>query len=278
MLSLLVLGCAPGPGSIASAGIDGLSYVATGKSLSDQAISQAADQNCSTWRVFAGRAICRDYTPEEQRENQLARARLDARDPAESRVTAPRYAGLREPSEPLDQAKPAEAGAGGDAQIAAAIRPQEASSLAAPRPAADATAPEASVDDGGVRVVAAPPPATAPVVAASRPAPAAGDRGLYLVLASFASRGNADRALAIYADAHPGIASVTVGGATLHRIIAGPFGADQLAAARGRVEKIYGIRYAWALPSCARDGASGCVTGPPAGRAADQLASLPAVH
>ena len=49
-LPLLLPGCVvPVAISAASAGFDGLTYVATGKSPSDHAISKVADQNCSAF-------------------------------------------------------------------------------------------------------------------------------------------------------------------------------------------------------------------------------------
>ncbi len=346
-LPLLLPGCVlPIALSAASAGFDGLTYIATGKSPSDHAISELADQNCSTWRIFAGRAICRDYTPEERHDTQLARARLERRDPAEGNVRDPSYAGLREPPLALAQASGAQADEGGGVQDdapaqSAAAQPGTTGSPAADRRDTDMTAPETAPDSGADRSVdaaplasqamdaterhgfaasSAPRPAAAPAAtesAASEPvvalnrgtaatalpavaafspgparpaatraagpamanvtlAPAAPAHSVYLVLASFASRANAERALGIYGDAHPGIAAMNVHGATLYRVVAGPFKADQLVAAQTRMERAYGVGSAWTLPSCPRESASNCVARAPTDGAAARLAALPA--
>jgi cell division septation protein DedD len=106
-------------------------------------------------------------------------------------------------------------------------------------------------------------------------APATPAHTVYLVLASFASRANAERALGKFGDDHPEIAATNVRGAALYRIVAGPFRADELMAARARVERAYGINSAWRLPICQSEGASNCVDRGPSVGAAAQLAALP---
>jgi hypothetical protein len=50
--------------SIALYGADGLSYVASGKSMGDHVLSQAAGQDCAVLRVAVDQAVCRsDATP-----------------------------------------------------------------------------------------------------------------------------------------------------------------------------------------------------------------------
>ncbi len=345
-LPLLLPGCVvPVALSAASAGFDGLTYIATGKAPSDHVISELADQNCSTWRIVVGRAICRDYTAEERRDTQLARARLERRDPAEGNVREPTYAGLREPPVALAQASGAQAGEGGGVQGAtpaqsAAVQPGATGLPATDRHDADMTAPEIVPDSGadhpvdsaplasqamdsterhGYAAPVPPRPAAAPAatesaasepvvtlnrgasstalpaVAALKPGPArpavarapgrasaivtlgpaTPAHSVYLVLASFTSRANAERALGKYGNDHPGIAAANLRGGALYRIVAGPFRADELMAARARVERAYGIASAWRLPSCPRKGASNCDGRAPAIGAAAQLTALP---
>jgi hypothetical protein len=57
---LLLGGCLPPAIAVASYAVDGVSYVASGKSLSDHGISVAADKDCATWHFFVGRAVCED--------------------------------------------------------------------------------------------------------------------------------------------------------------------------------------------------------------------------
>lgn len=62
---LLVTGCAiPVPLQIASWALDGISYVATKKSMSDHGISLVMSQDCALWRGFTEGEICRENTGE----------------------------------------------------------------------------------------------------------------------------------------------------------------------------------------------------------------------
>jgi hypothetical protein len=57
--SVALSGCAiPAGVSIASMIFDGVSLASTGKSVKDHAISVAADEDCSMWRVLVGRPMC----------------------------------------------------------------------------------------------------------------------------------------------------------------------------------------------------------------------------
>jgi hypothetical protein len=59
--ALVLSGCAvPLPVKIASWVIDGISYIATKKSLSDHAISVALQQDCAVWRGVTGEGFCLD--------------------------------------------------------------------------------------------------------------------------------------------------------------------------------------------------------------------------
>lgn len=59
---VLLSGCAiPLPLKIASWAIDGISYVATGKSITDHGLSMVAQQDCAMWRPVKGEPICSDY-------------------------------------------------------------------------------------------------------------------------------------------------------------------------------------------------------------------------
>lgn len=56
---LFLAGCALPPAvTIASLVLDGASYVATGKSTTDHAISALADEDCALLRVVDGKEIC----------------------------------------------------------------------------------------------------------------------------------------------------------------------------------------------------------------------------
>ena len=60
VLPLLLSGCALPPivGAVAYLA-DGVSYVGTGKSVSDHALSTVMNEDCATWRLLMGELICR---------------------------------------------------------------------------------------------------------------------------------------------------------------------------------------------------------------------------
>lgn len=73
----LLAGCAalaiPPALSIASYAGDGASYLATGKSLTDHAISDAMSQDCAMHRVIRLKYPCRDFTYREERVRETNR-------------------------------------------------------------------------------------------------------------------------------------------------------------------------------------------------------------
>lgn len=59
LLVLFLVGCALPPAvTLASFVADGVSYVATGKSTTDHAISAVVGQDCALARVVSGEAVC----------------------------------------------------------------------------------------------------------------------------------------------------------------------------------------------------------------------------
>ncbi len=79
IISCLVLcGCvAPPMVTYASFALDGASFVATGKSVGDHALSAAVDEDCAILRAVTEqdvKAVCRDYASEEEREAAMAPA------------------------------------------------------------------------------------------------------------------------------------------------------------------------------------------------------------
>lgn len=61
-LPLLLGACGVPPAiSAASWALDGVSYLVSGKSVTDHAISQVASQDCALLRIVQGRELCEDY-------------------------------------------------------------------------------------------------------------------------------------------------------------------------------------------------------------------------
>jgi hypothetical protein len=66
LFPILLSGCGLPPAvMIASYAADGISYVATGKSVSDHGISAVTGRDCAVWRIIKGKAICTDQ-PEKR--------------------------------------------------------------------------------------------------------------------------------------------------------------------------------------------------------------------
>ena len=65
LVPVLLSGCVLPPAVvIASYAADGVSYVATGKSVTDHGISGVTGRDCAVWRVIKGRPICKDEPTE----------------------------------------------------------------------------------------------------------------------------------------------------------------------------------------------------------------------
>lgn len=78
--AFIVSGCAlPSAIAIASYAATGISYLASGKSVSDHALSAMADRDCAMFRIVMGEDICRDQG--DQPEDGVVVASLDGRKP-----------------------------------------------------------------------------------------------------------------------------------------------------------------------------------------------------
>ena len=65
IMPALLGGCGLPPAvMIASYAADGVSYVVTGKSVSDHGISEVTGRDCAVWRVVKGQSICKDMPAE----------------------------------------------------------------------------------------------------------------------------------------------------------------------------------------------------------------------
>ena len=65
LMPALLSGCGLPPAvMIASYAADGVSYIATGKSVSDHGISEVTGRDCALWRVIKGKSICQDEPAE----------------------------------------------------------------------------------------------------------------------------------------------------------------------------------------------------------------------
>ena len=61
-VSAMLTGCAlPMPVQVASWALDGISFLATDKSLTDHGLSVVAQKDCALWRGLKGDEVCSDY-------------------------------------------------------------------------------------------------------------------------------------------------------------------------------------------------------------------------
>lgn len=64
--ALVLSGCGLPPAlTIASYAFDGMTLLATGKSVGDHALSAAVEKDCAIWRVIKNADVCRDYETEQ---------------------------------------------------------------------------------------------------------------------------------------------------------------------------------------------------------------------
>jgi len=138
MGAILLAGCAEPISisvatTIASYSFDGLSYASQGKSVSDIALSQMADEDCALLRIFEGGPICHDYTLEQRRDMALALVEADQYDRRASGTSDPDLYAPRRAPNPIFVAQAREAQAKLDEARAAAPSSGEKASLKADR-------------------------------------------------------------------------------------------------------------------------------------------------
>lgn len=228
--ALLVVGggCAPAvPPAvmIASQAIDGISYVATGKSGSDHVLSAALEQDCAVHRVVTGGAVCRVRVGEVKATDPDVQIASLAPDPTLEAV-------------PLDD----------DAiEREAAHAAGETSGDVPPAP----VPPRPSGEERGAEDIA------------HLPSISDADRGWWLaptprsfvVLETYAIRREADRAaarlapLANYPNHRPKVVSTLASGGPVYRLVLGPFAPREAKALRERFRG-EGFASAGALPGC----------------------------
>lgn len=82
-LVLLLGGCAESAFTIASLAVSGVSYITTGKDVSDHALSAMVGQDCAMLRVVQDKPICHDYEREPDRGTAVALAAIPMPHPNE---------------------------------------------------------------------------------------------------------------------------------------------------------------------------------------------------
>ena len=267
VLLLVLNGCAalsiPPAFSIASYAVDGFSYLNSGKSLTDHAISDAAGRDCATWRIFKGRAICRDFTPKQLAERKRRRGEIRYDD--DRAYIATNLDGI-----PTD---------GGGDTTGFAAKPRGAAKPKAqprvqPKSAGAAHAPVTVQRETLAPQPKRPKVRGAPVAARhapQRPAAAAAvnlaDKR-YVVFGSFRVRSDAERFARRHAAVRPTVVATLVKGQRRYRVVVRPGGQAALASAIRTLRRA-GVRDAYTMRVCTADRrASHCMPPLAAGKAA----------
>ncbi len=288
---LLLAGCGLPPViSITSYVIDGVSYVSSGKSVSDHAISAAADEDCAVWRVIKDQPICREYKNGERgilvafAEN-LENAELsDAPnveispetivyqdvEPARQVASAdpvmvpvdmaglvPSVKGVAAISVPLQaDAAPFFGGltvGAAAAESAGLIAAVGRNSVVVPVPASAGWTPVLTI----APLVSAQLSDADQVVAVGKPA-----ANTVLVVGSFRRKVNAERVAGNWRKLKPAVVPVRVGGRTYFRVVTGPIAGNAVKGQR-KILSMAGLRDVWAATLCRADGAKpGCIALP----------------
>jgi len=246
--TLLLAGCGLPPTlQVASYLFDGISYLASDKSLTDHAISVAMNEDCALFRVVRDRRICVD---DKSLPTATALEKGDvievAVDPAPGTGSAfsdgTAFAGVRPPAAP--------------ASVAEVSAPTMADEIASETvDALRRIAPAAGPVEGAAAPVfdAGPEPLVdASGGAAARPLAAKPDEGRYLVLGSFRDPAHAARALDLYAALAPRLAPAEIDGRQWHRVVVGPLATAKMSETRRQAAAL-GVDGSWPVTLCAGD-------------------------
>lgn len=272
-------GCLFSAYQIASLTASGISYMVSGRSVGDHALSLAMKQDCATHRVLGGGDICIDF-PQDDTNTLVAAA--PAADPPEYESAlddAPGAVGANAPdvlvADAVKSVLPVQlaesladgfAGAVTPAMAAAPVKPAIAAGLNL-----DTLVP-VSGRSPGQSITRLPRPLPADTVSrdAATVATAAVEPRTYLVIGSFQNSENAEKLGAAHNDMKAAVMALETGGRTVYRVVAGPISDGDLGRTRSRFLKA-GIRNTWAVRLC-----QGNLTLPPCRETMLQQAQLPA--
>ncbi|MBT5570713.1 MAG: hypothetical protein HOJ90_05785 [Alphaproteobacteria bacterium] len=97
-LPILLGGCGLPPAvTVASWAADGLSYIVSGKSVTDHAISEVAEQDCALFRIVQGREVCEDFELDDSNGFVLTAASFEGG----TTLQSTEIASAQTPSDPL---------------------------------------------------------------------------------------------------------------------------------------------------------------------------------
>ncbi len=226
VLPLVVGGCAlPMSVQIASWAVDGISYIATEKSVGDHVLSAVVDQDCAVWRTLKGDDICIDASDEIQVATaEVVAATATTGDPEARKIA-------REPETATMASNPDDMAADDAAAFETAAGASFAARLAAlPTPTPKPARPADAAPSGGPVI----PEASWEL----------GDGTLLYVIASYDSATAAAEGARHYADLDPLVVRRPLDGGRMHRLVVA-FTDREQQHVRSRLVRA-GVREMWA--------------------------------
>ena len=214
--TVLLSGCAlPVPVQIASWALDGISFLATKKSISDHGLSMIAQKDCALWRGLKGDEVCN----ENDDAGTFAIAAIEPENSGKESSTE-----LSTPEEQIAELAKFETAAGSP-EIAPAVIANTATS-----------------SSKGQRLM----------IAGKRVWSESLKADLYYVIGSFSNRKNARGLVEKYSNLGPAVMASRLDGVEVYRVAVGPFASEQKNMMR-RTLKQAGIGNAWAMRIDHRD-------------------------
>ena len=282
-------GCLFSAYQIASLTASGISYMVSGRSVGDHALSLAMKQDCATHRVLGGGDICIDF-PQDDTDTLVAAAPAADLPEYESALddtpgavvaNAPDVLVANAPDvlvadavksvPPVQLAESLADGFDGAVTPEPGAEPRVIPASLAPPHAGDATPAMAAAPvkpaiaaglnldtlvpvsgrSPGQSITRLPRPLPADTVSrdAATAATAAIEPRTYLVIGSFQNSENAEKLGAAHNDMKAAVMALETGGRTVYRVVAGPISDGDLGRARSRFLKA-GIRNTWAVRLC----------------------------
>ena len=225
MATTALSGCALPPAVTAvSVALDGVSYVSSGRSVTDHALSVVAAQDCMLLRVVEGEWVCRDFAEGEETfwvAESLAWAK------------GPEIVGMIAADGTPERETPVGSG------DAAPPRTRMASNQD-PAPAAS---PEPAENQAASMAAAATPRRS---------------EGVVMVLGSFRDPSNAERLASRHADIAPRVSRTRLDDGVFYRVVVGPFSDSSQEKNAHRRLKERGVTAVWKTRECATSAPGSC--------------------
>lgn len=261
LMPVVLGGCAlPLPVQIASWAIDGISYVATQKSVADHGISLAMDQDCAILRTVTEGAPCRQGTNFEvqvailgvkDQEAEGASTQVTFKEDIEADIEVDlEFEAATDAPAAVESVELAEADIEVDLDFETAAGPA-ADESASTEESMEVVETPVSVEpspttEQPVETASATPAETVTAVTNTVVAALKEGANLFYVIGSFASPERAHRLAERHNDLEPSVMPVKVRTKEVFRVLVGPYRQDEMRAAGKRLHK-HGVKHAWGV-------------------------------